>query len=132
MSLSATITLDRSQTTRTQKVRATVVVSNSGATNPVTVLNIVPQIQSSFNTLPNSVSDAAGQCISNQAVPPLGSATFVFDMNFHTANPKTTYDSPAPQHTYNVGCFIYGDDGSITSPTPATITLIPEKNYGSF
>lgn len=132
MALTATLTLDRSSTTRNQKVRAVVVVSNSDVTNARMISNIVPQVQSSFNPVPNGSSVAVGQCLSNQSIPPSSSATFVFDTMFHTANPKGNYDSPPSQHTYNVGCLIYGDDGSIVSPTVGTVTVIPEKNYGSF
>lgn len=132
MAISATIVLDRSQAPRTQKVRALLTVSNSGA-NPVAILNIVPFVQNSLFPEPQNSSVAIGQCITNQAViPPSGSNTFVWDMNFHTANPVGNYDTPVTNSNYNVGCLIYGDDGSVTSPTVQPLLVIPAKNYGSF
>ena len=47
-------------------------------------------------------------------------------------NPTTTYDTPAAQNTYNITCLIYCDDGSLTQPTAQTVTIVPNKNYGSF
>lgn len=132
MAISASIVLDRSQTTSTQKVRAVVTVSNSDLTNAVTILNIVPFVQNTPFPKPPNVSAAVGQCLSNKPVPPSGSTVFVWDTNFHSVNPKSNYDTPTLNNTYNIGCLIYGDDGSVTSPTVQTVTVIPDKNYGSF
>lgn len=131
MAITATIVLDRSQTTRTQKVRALLTVSNSGG-SPVTILNVVPFVQNSAFPEPQSSSAAIGKVIANVIIPAGGSNTMVWDTNLHTANPKGNYDTPPAQNTYNIGCLIYGDDGSVTSPTVQTVTIIPEKNYGSF
>jgi len=132
MALSAAIVLDRATTTRTQKVRARVTVTNGGSTNDVTVQNIVPFVQNTAFPEPQSSSVALGQCLSNKAIAHGASGVFVFDVNFHTANPETTYDASTLSNTYNIGCLIYGDDGSITSPTVQTVTVIADKNYGSF
>lgn len=131
MAITATIALDRSTTTRTQKVRALVTVSNSGA-NPVTVLNAAPFVQNTAFPEPQNSSVALGKVVAGQVIPASGSNTFVFDTNFHTANPSTNYDTSTLSNTYNIGCLIYGDDGSLTSPTVQTVTVVPVKNYGSF
>lgn len=133
MAISAAITLDRSSTTRTQKVRAVLVVSNSDPTNAVTVQNVAPFIQNTAFPEPQNSSAAIGQVVANgTVVPASGSATLVWDINFHTANPKGNYDTPPSQNTYNVGCLVYCDDGSVNSPSVQTVTIVPEKNYGSF
>ena len=131
MAITATIALDRSTTTRTQKVRALLTVSNSGA-NPVTILNVAPFVQNTAFPEPQNSSTAIGQVVANVIIPPSGSNTMVWDTNLHTANPKTNYDVSTLSNTYNIGCLVYGDDGSVTSPTVQTVTVIPEKNYGSF
>lgn len=129
--LSGTITLDRSVTQRNQKVRALLTVSNSGG-NPVTVLSVVPFVQNSaFPNLPNYQTNAVGQVVANVIIPAGGSNTLVWDTMLETANPTTNYDSPPSQNAYNIGCLIYGDDGSVTSPTVQTVTIRPGSNYGS-
>lgn len=132
MAISAVITLDRSQTTINQKVRALCTVSNSGA-NPVTILNVVPKTRPSNLTQATSKSTVAlGQVIAGQIVPAGGSNTFVWDTMYMQPNPTTTYDSPAAQNTYNLTCDIYTDDGSVTAPTAVTILIVPNDFYGSF
>lgn len=131
MAITATITLDRSTTTRTQKVRALLTVSNSGA-NPVTILNVAPFVQNTAFPEPQLSSAAIGQVVANVVIPASGSNTLVWDTNIHSTNPKSNYDVPTLNNTYNIGCLIYGDDGSLTSPTVQTVQVIPEKNYGSF
>ena len=132
MAITAVITLDRSQTTVNQKVRALCTVSNSGG-NPVTILNVVPKTRPSNLTQSTSQSTVAlGKVIPGEIVPAGGSNTFVWDTMYMQPNPTTTYDSPASQNTYNLTCDIYTDDGSITTPTAVTVLIVPNKNYGSF
>lgn len=132
MAISASIVIDRSQTTVNQLVRAVCTVSNSGG-NPVTILNVVPKTRASNLLQSNSKASAAlGQVIAGQIVPAGGSNTFVWDTMYLQPNPTTTYDSPAAQNTYNLTCDIYCDDGSVTAPTAVTVLIIPNKNYGSF
>lgn len=132
MAITAVITLDRSQTTINQKVRALCTVSNSGA-NPVTILNAVPKTRPSNLTQATSQSTVAlGKVIAGQIVPASGSNTFVFDVMYMQPSPTTTYDSPAAQNTYNLVCDVYTDDGSVTTTAPVTVLIIPNKNYGSF
>lgn len=131
MAISASIVLDRSQTQRNQKVRAVLTVSNSGG-NPVTILNVAPFVQNSaLTSLPNYQTNAVGQVVANVVIPAGGSNTLVWDTMLETANPTTNYDSPPSQNNYNIGCLIYGDDGSITSPTVQTVSIRPGSNYGS-
>ena len=130
MAISASITLDRSVTQRNQKVRALLTVSNSGA-NPVTILNVVPFVQSTVAPNPNSTTSAIGQVVANVVIPASGSNTLVWDTMLETGNPTGNYDSPPSQNAYNIGCLIYGDDGSVTSPTVQTVTIRPGSNYGS-
>jgi len=128
MAITATIVLDRSVTQRNQKVRALLTVSNSGA-NPVTILNVVPTVQSSVAPNPNSTTSARGQVVANVIIPAGGSNTLVWDTMLETANPTTNYDVAPSQNNYNIGCLIYGDDGSITSPTVQTVSVQPGSNY---
>lgn len=132
MAMTATLTLDRSTSTVNQKVRGVVVVSNSDPTNAVTVQTITPRVRNSAFPLPPTVSAAIGQCLANTPVPPSSSATFVFDVMIHTLNPMSTYDVNPTSNVYNIGCSIMSDDGSLISPTSQSVTIIPEKNYGSF
>lgn len=131
MAISASIALDRSSTTRNTKVRALLTVSNSGA-SPVTILNVVPFVNSAVNANPNSTTTAIGQVIANVVIPASGSNTMVWDTMLETGNPTSNYDSPPTPNNYDIGCLVYGDDGSITSPTVQTVTVVPGKNYGSF
>lgn len=132
MAITAVITLDRSQTTVNQKVRALCTVSNSGG-NPVTVLNAAPKTRPSGLTQATSKSTVAiGQIIAGEVVPAGGSNTFVFDVMYMQPSPTTTYDTPAAQDTYNLVCDVYTDDGSVTTTAPVTVLIIPNKNYGSF
>ena len=130
MAISASITLDRSVTQRNQKVRALLTVSNSGG-SPVTILNVVPFVQNAAFPSPQFQTNATGQVIANVIIPAGGSNTLVWDTMLETANPTTNYDSPPSQNNYNIGCLIYGDDGSITSPTVQTVSVQPGSNYGS-
>ena len=132
MAITATITLDRSTSTANQKVRALLTVSNSGA-NPVTILNVVPFVQNSAFPEPQNSSVALGQTIeANTIVPASGSNTLVWDTMINTVNPVSNYEVPTLNNTYNIGCTLYCDDGSVTSPTVQTVTIIPPKNYGTF
>jgi len=130
MAISASITLDRSVTQRNTKVRALLTVSNSGG-NPVTILNVVPSVQSTVAPNANSTTSAKGQVIANVVIPAGGSNTLVWDTMLETANPTTNYDVVPAQNAYNIGCTIYGDDGSVTSPAVQTVTIRPGSNYGA-
>lgn len=130
MAIAASITLDRSQTQRNQKVRALLTVTNSGG-NPVTVLNVTPFVQNSAFPSPQFQTNAVGQVVANVVVPAGGSNTLVWDTMLETANPTTNYDTPPSQNAYNIGCLVYCDDGSVTSPTVQTVTIRPGSNYGS-
>ena len=129
MAISASIVLDRSVTQVNQKVRAVCTISNSGA-NPVTILNAVSKSKSTAELYSQQANCVAlGKIIANVVIPAGGSNTLVWDTMLMQPNPTTTYDSPAAQSTYNIGCLLYGDDGSITDPTPQTVTIQPASNY---
>lgn len=114
MALTATIALNRSTAPREQKVTASVTVSNSGGAD-VAIKEIVPKIKITNETFPQDASSVApGKCLVPQVVPAGGSALYIFDVCFHASSFFSTYD---------VGCLIYGADGSIVSPTPATIPI---------
>src|SRR5579863_2961413 len=73
MAISATIVLDRSQAPRTQKVRALLTVSNSGA-NPVTILDVLPFVQNSAFPEPQLSSAAIGKVVANVVIPAVTAA----------------------------------------------------------
>lgn len=128
MAISASIALDRSVTQKNQKVRALLTVSNSGA-NPVTVLSVVPSVNSTVAPNPNSTTNAIGQVVANVVIPAGGSNTLVWDTMLETHNPLSNYDTLPTQNNYNIGCLIYCDDGSITSPTPQPVLVQSASNY---
>jgi len=128
MAISASISLDRSVTQCNQKVRALLTVSNSGA-NPVTVLNVIPNVQSAVAPNANATTSAIGQVVANVIIPAGGSNTLVWDTMLETANPTTNYDTPPSQNNYYIGCNIYCDDGSVTTPTVQTCSVQPGSNY---
>lgn len=120
MALSASIALSIagvavSSVPREQKVRATVTVSNSGA-SPVVLDQIKPTIDSTALTPSTEAPSAAmGDCRvdSNNPVPALGSAIYVFDFTPHVSSLSSTFD---------ISCLIYGN-GEVVKPTPATLTV---------
>lgn len=116
MALSATISLNTASALREQKVTASVTVTNSVA-SPVALLEIVPRIKITNQTFPHDGSSVAiGKVeVINQPVPASGSALYIFSITFHASSLSSTYD---------VGCLIYGADGELVSPTPATITIV--------
>jgi len=129
MAISASIVLDRALTQVNQKVRAVCTISNSGA-NPVTILYAVPKCKSTAEMYMNqATSKALAQLDKNVIIPAGGSNTIVWDTMIMQPNPTTTYDSPAAQSTYDIGCLLYGDDGSLTDPTTQTVTIQPNSNY---
>lgn len=120
MAISATIALSVAGTSvssvpREQKVRATVTVSNSAATE-VILKEIIPSIiHTSQAYADQMVSAALGKCQidANNPVPGLGSAIYVFDLSPHAASITGTY---------SISCLVYGN-GEIVKPTPATLTV---------
>lgn len=122
MAISATIALSVAGTSvssvpREQKVRATVTVSNSAATD-VILKEIVPSIIHTGQAYADQmVSAALGKCQidSNNPVPGLGSAIYVFDLTPH---------AQSITGTYSISCLIYGNS-QVVQPTAATLTVTP-------
>lgn len=120
MALSASIALSIagaavSSVPREQKVRATVTVSNSSG-SPIILSEIVPELKSTnLSFILSSPSDGLGKCEidSNNPVPAMGSAIYVFDFVCHASSLSSTYD---------ISCLIYGN-GEVVFPTPATLTV---------
>lgn len=104
------------------EIQAKVVISNSGASE-VLVTNAVPKIAPSAQP-----SDAASftQNSGPVAIPPLspippsGTLTLTFPVIFNSGTGLSTN---------SVGCLIYGSDGSLTSATPATISIVGNNQY---
>lgn len=115
MALTATITLNTSSAPLEKNIRAYVTVSNPSA-QAVSVLYIQPQIKSTQNSFATDRASFGVNAVPvNQynPVPAGGSETFVFDTAFYEPS----------QSTYDIGCLISGSDGSLITPTPATVTI---------
>lgn len=123
MAMSATISVSPSTAKVNQEVVATLTVSNSGG-SAVNVTSIDP---SAFQT---SIGAAAKACspvgyqtsLSGVAGPPIrvsvaasGSTIFVFSYKFFAPSTNSS--------TYDVGAVVTSDDGSVFSPTAATVTV---------
>lgn len=128
MSLSATVTLNKSSAQVGQVIRAFITVSNSGAA-AVSILDISPQLKQTGNTFPlDRSSYGAGPVAQpgNIPVPAGGSEIFTMDIAFYT--PSFILDG-AVQTTYDVGCLISAQDGSLFTPTPATVSITGNNQY---
>jgi hypothetical protein len=123
MAITATITLNPAGPVPiATEVQAKVTISNSGASE-VFVSNAVPQI---FPTAQASDSPSFTQNAGPIAIPPLspispsGSLVLTFPVIFNSGTGLSTN---------TVGCLIYGSDGSLTSATPATISIVGNNQY---
>lgn len=128
MSLSATVTLNTASAPVGQTVRAFITVTNTNPT-ATALLYIVPQIKQTGNTFPLDRSAFGAGPVAqpgNIPVPAGGSETFTMDVAFYT--PSLILDG-AIQTTYDVGCLIAGNDGSVFSPTPATVSITGVNAY---
>lgn len=124
MAMTATISLNSAgPLIIAQEVMAIVVVSNSGGSN-VQVLEIDPVCIFTGNPLPmDGSSYSKGHVPLNGNVPSVvpagGSVTFQFFTAFHY--PSINFDHTAG--TYSVSCNIICSDGSLVTPTAATIQV---------
>jgi hypothetical protein len=104
------------------EIQAKVVISNSGASE-VFISNAVPKI---FPTSQASDGPSFAQNAGPIAIPalspvsPSGSLTLTFPIVFNSGTGLSTN---------TVGCLIYGADGSLTSATPATISIVGNNQY---
>lgn len=125
MALSAVLSTPLSTVPAEYQVQCHITVSNSG-TNAITVKQIRPAIKSTPISFAEDKSSftAAFPGASGQQVPAGGSLQFLMQVVFHGANNVGSYDVPNPNGTtYDMGCIIYAADGSVTTPTPLTMTV---------
>lgn len=125
MALTAVLSTPRSTVPAGYIVNCHIVVSNSGA-GPVTISSIEPKIKSTPISFAEDKSSWTFSPVSLQAnpVPAGGSQQFPLRVIFHGANNLGSYDVPNPNSTtYDLGCIIYGSDGSVVTPTALTITV---------
>lgn len=123
MALSATVSLNTGSAPVGQTVRAFITVTNTNA-SATAILYIIPQIKQTGNTLPVDRSAYGAGPVAqpgNIPVPAGGSEIFTMDVAFYT--PSLIIDGSI-QTTYDVGCLIAGNDGSVFSPTPATVSIL--------
>ena|ERR1700677_901932 len=128
MALSATLATPLTTVPAEYQVQCHITVSNS-ASYPVTVKQIRPQIKStpiSFSEDKSSFT-AALPGSSGQVIPASGSMQFLMQVVFHGSTRGSSYDSPN-YTTYDMGCLIYGADGSVLSVTPIAMTV--QQNTG--
>lgn len=129
MALSATISVPSSASFN-QVVTANVTLSNSGG-SPVTVTSLKTIIQplNAPNYEINSDSKSSGlpKGFGQSFISPAGGSV-QFPFSFVINSPQVAASSSAlasPSTSYTVGCAISTSDGSVTSPTPASFTIIP-------
>lgn len=130
MAITATIALSSATCVAEQKVTATLTVSNSGAAT-VLVTGIAPSV-TPHSATNGSVSVGIGGVALGGAftstVAASGSTKFSFDVVPHA--PITSYNigSEPSSFVYDVGAVIATSDGSLTSPTVATLTVAYPAN----
>jgi len=124
MSLSATLSTPLSTVPAGYIVNCEITISNS-ASNSVTITDIKPAIKStpiSFAEDKSSFTFSPVSLVSNP-VPANGSQVFLLRVIFHGSNRGGTYDTPNSS-TYDLGCRIFAADGTVTVPTPLTVTVL--------
>lgn len=123
MSLSATLATPLTTVPAEYQVQCHITVSNSGA-SAVTIKQIRPAIKSTpISFLEDKSSFAAAfPGSAGLQVPAGGSQQFLMQVVFHGSTRGSSYDAPN-YTTYDMGCIIYGADGSITTPTPIAMTV---------
>ena len=144
MALTETLALSASTVTAPLQVTATLTVSNSGAT-AVSVVGAQPfaTAQSGMGTQScavnvGQVNITAGM---NNVVPASGTLVLTFGITamapiattyptnpFGTGPAGNTITPLIPlampnQQVYTIGCLVYGNDGSVSSPSTTTLTV---------
>lgn len=126
MALSATIAVSPSTVLINQNSVATLTISNSGGAN-VNVTGVSPQVV--FTGAPNyeinggvAVSNVPLSAGTNVVVPAGGSLILPFNVVCFS---PSTGPIGAGSGTYNVGAVCQTSDGSVFSPTAATLTVNP-------
>lgn len=123
MALSATLSTPLSTVPAGYIVNCEITISNSAA-NSVTITDIEPAIKSTAITFAEDRSSWTFSPVSlvGNPVPANGSQQFLLRVVFHGSNRNGTYDTPGTA-TYDLGCRIFAADGSVTVPTPLTVTV---------
>jgi len=125
MSLSATLATPLTTVPAEYQVQCHITVSNS-ASYPVTIKQIRPAIKS---TPISFLEDKSSYAVSlpgsgSVQIPAGGSHQFLMIVVFHGANNGGSYDvQDVNGTTYDMGCIIYGADGSVIVPTPIAMTV---------
>jgi hypothetical protein len=129
MALSATLSTTAPSTVFAgYVVNCYILVSNS-ATNSVTLQDIEPAIKSTPITFLEDKSSFSVSPVSlvDNPVPASGSQQYLMRITFHGSNRNNSTNVPL-YATYDLGCRIFAADGSVTVPTPITITV--QQNTG--
>lgn len=106
-------------------VNCYITITNS-ANNSVTIQQILPAIKSTPISFLEDESSFSVSPVSlvNNPVPGSGYQSFLLRVVFHGANNLGSYDVQSPNGvTYDLGCRIFAADGSVTVPTPLTLTV---------
>lgn len=126
MAMTATISMSPSSGYINQKMNGSLTISNSGGSS-VLVTSIQPQTKLTGSP---SIDINTGVAVS---LPPLGqgqnitvpaSGSLVFPISFVFFGPSTG-PIGAGSGTFDCGAVCQSSDGSIFSPTPATVTINP-------
>ena len=128
MALSASLATPLTTVPAGYQVQCHITVSNSGA-SAVTIKQIRAAIKSTPISFAEDKSSyvAAFPGSSGQQIPAGGSMQFLMQVVFHGSTRGSSYDT-ANYTTYDMGCIIYGADGSVTVPTPIAMTV--QQNTG--
>ncbi len=123
MALTATLSTPLSTVPAGYVVNCHIRVSNS-LSNPVTLKQIVPNIKSTPISFLEDKSTFSASIVSLDVpqVPGSGFMDYLLRVVFHGANNGSSYDNPI-NTTYDLGCIIYGSDGSVVVPTPIALTV---------
>jgi hypothetical protein len=124
MALSAALTTTAPSTVFAGYVINCYVTVSNSATNSVTIKDIEPAIKSTPSSFAKDKSSWTASPVSlvGNPVPGSGSQTFLLRVVFHGSTRGSSYNVPT-YTTYDVGCIVYGADGSVTTPTPLTFTI---------
>lgn len=126
MAISATIALSSSTSLSTQKVTATITVTNSGAAD-VLVSAVAPKAVPSGLTT-QSIALSLGVCPIGGAFNSTVAASSTLKLSFPVVAHAPITPSPGTltnptSQAYSIGALIYTSDGSITDATPSTLTV---------
>lgn len=127
MALTETMAVSSATAKYGQPITATVTVSNSGG-GSVNILSIDPIVVATSGSTIRSVPVAVGVPPTGQgstvAVAASGTLALSWTLVFHHPyKGNTETEAEKSSQVYDVGCIVYGADGSISSPTVTTVTV---------